>query len=123
MVVAPACGALSSIVRRPVPTTLYQLVLQFRGETIPSLDDLIELEDQVVVLLGDSAEVDGHDYGNGEANIFILTSDPHASLGQVLPYLRAQHSSSGMLAAFRAVNGDSYSVLWPSTFQGTFSVL
>jgi len=37
---------------------------------------MIALEEDLIEKLGDSADVDGHDMGSGERNIFIFTSDP-----------------------------------------------
>ncbi len=57
----------------------YQLVLQFRGDTLADYDAMIALEDRLREELTHSANVDGHDCGAGEANIFIFTSDPKAT--------------------------------------------
>jgi hypothetical protein len=53
---------------------MHQLVLQFATNSVRDYDDLVALERQLVAELGES-EVDGHDMGSGEANIFILTAD------------------------------------------------
>jgi hypothetical protein len=47
----------------------YQLVLQFRGDSLADYDQMIALEDRLIEDLGHSAGVDGHDCGSGEANI------------------------------------------------------
>jgi hypothetical protein len=57
----------------------YQLVIQFAADTIPDYDALIAMEHQLTDTLGDGF-VDGHDMSCGEANIFILTSDPRDTL-------------------------------------------
>lgn len=54
-----------------------QLVLQFRGGSLSDFDLLISLEDKLIAALGDSADVDGHDIGSDETNIFIFASDPN----------------------------------------------
>jgi hypothetical protein len=54
-----------------------QLVLQFATtEGLDSYDKLIRFEKTLIPVLGKSAEVDGHDFGSSEINIFILTEDP-----------------------------------------------
>jgi len=53
----------------------YQLVLQVRGESLSDFDAMMNLEQELAVELDDIAEVDGHDMGCGEINIFILTSN------------------------------------------------
>jgi hypothetical protein len=45
-------------------TALFQLVLQFDCESPEALDAIVEIEEQLISLLGESAEVDGHDIGN-----------------------------------------------------------
>ena len=54
----------------------YQLTLQFRGDSLGDYDAMVALEDELTEQVGDSAEVDGHDCGSGETNIFIFTPDP-----------------------------------------------
>jgi hypothetical protein len=57
-----------------------QLVLQFTtDEDLGSFDNLIGFEEALSSLIGETAEVDGHDFGSGEMNIFILTDDPVAT--------------------------------------------
>ena len=51
-------------------------MLQFRGDSRGDYDSMIALEDELIAELQGLAKVDGHDMGSGEANIFILTSDP-----------------------------------------------
>ena len=57
-----------------------QLVLQFKPWADRGIDDLVALEDALLLVLGDEAVVDGHDAGSDEANIFIRTRDPLATL-------------------------------------------
>jgi hypothetical protein len=51
----------------------YQLVLQFQAESVQQFDELAVLEDLLVENLPSHSVVDGHDFGSGELNIFILT--------------------------------------------------
>ena len=39
----------------------YQLVLQFRGDSLEDLDSTVALENELIEEFGDSADVDGHD--------------------------------------------------------------
>ena len=65
---------------RPLDLAMdYQLVLQFRGDSLGDLDATVALEDELIEELGDAADVDGHDVGSGETNIFIFTFDPAAA--------------------------------------------
>ena len=54
----------------------YQLVLQFTADSMEDFDRLVALEDKLIEEMDDVATVDGHDFGSGEFNIFILTDDP-----------------------------------------------
>ena len=65
----------------------YQLVLQFPGDTLADYDALIAVEELLIVALAGSAEVDGHDCGAGETNLFVRTGDPRASFAQALAVL------------------------------------
>ena len=101
---------------------MYQLVIQFRGDGMPTLEALIHLEDQFLDTLGETADVDGHDIGDGEANIFVMTADPDAALARVLPILKAERSFPKVRAAYRHIEGETYTVLWPADFYGKFTV-
>ena len=63
-------------------TMKYQLVLQFAASSTEDFDRLVALEDRMIGELDDLATVDGHDFGLGEFNIFILTDDPAESFGK-----------------------------------------
>ncbi len=100
---------------------MYQLVLQFRAATV-DFDDLVAIEDELLAAVEPSAEVDGHDFGSGEGNIFILTDDPAATLEIVLPVLRNLSRDRDATVAYRTLEGDEYTVIWPTDFKGGFSI-
>jgi hypothetical protein len=81
----------------------YQLTLQFRGDSLGDYDAMVALEGELTEQVGDSADVDGHDCGSGETNIFIFTPDPAA------PFQRL-------------VDGERYTVIWPEGSQREFRV-
>ena len=99
----------------------YQLVLQFRGDSLADYDAMIALEDRFIEDLGLSAKVDGHDCGSGETNIFIFTSDPAATFEKVRRTLQREGRLQATTAAYREVAGESYTVLWPEG-QTEFSI-
>ena len=99
----------------------YQLVLQFAAGTLADYDALIALEQQLVDTLGDNS-VDGHDMGLGEANIFIVTSDPQNTFRQLAPVLVRSGRMAAVTAAYRRADGDEYHVLWPENSSRPFSV-
>jgi hypothetical protein len=54
----------------------YQLALQWPASSIKDCDAMIEIEDTLTNHLSKNCEVDGHDVGSGEVNIFIHTDNP-----------------------------------------------
>lgn len=91
-----------------------QLVLQFAtAESLDSYDKLIRFEDALIALLDGQAHVDGHDFGSGEMNIFILTQDPVATFALVQQTAVPTRPSQEMKAAYRPLDGEDYVCLWP----------
>jgi len=101
----------------------YQLVIQIRGDSLSDYDEMVELEDELITELGDSAEVDGHDVGSGETNIFILTNDPLTSLRHSLPLLERRRALVNVRAAYRLVEGERYTVVWPEGSTEDFRIV
>jgi hypothetical protein len=100
----------------------FQLVLQFPASSLADYDALVALESQLQDGLGESANVDGHDMGAGQANIFIITHDPEAAFRRVLPLLQSAGRLDDCTAAYRETAGAHYRVLWPKNFTGDFTV-
>ena len=91
-----------------------QLVLQFKtGEDLDSFDRLIRFEEELLALVGKAAEVDGHDFGSAEMNIFILTEDPIATFTLVQQTDESVRPGGQMKAAYRLLNRADYVCLWP----------
>lgn len=99
----------------------YQLVLQWDSSSKSDYDSLLELEDQLANDLSEGHEVDGHDFGSGEMNIFILTEDPRKAFEEVKRLVGSTSLGRGMRAAFREEAGDEYTILSPRDLK-TFSV-
>lgn len=76
-------------------------------------DGVIEIEDILIESLGDEAELDGHDIGSGEMNIFIWTSDPRAAFAVAQAALAANRLWEDVRAGFREEAEDTYTALWP----------
>lgn len=101
----------------------YQLVLQFRGESLQDFDALVALEDRLIAELGTSAKVDGHDFGSGTGNIFIFTSDPDITFWRARQLLQREGRLQSVTAAHRPVHGNDYTVIWPKDCKTAFSIL
>ena len=100
----------------------YQLVLQFAAFSMDDFDRLIALEASLIEELDGFATVDGHDFGLGEFNIFILTDDPTESFNKAHRVVTNQEIPNAMRSAYRQVEGEDYLPLWPSSLR-EFKVL
>jgi hypothetical protein len=100
----------------------YQLILQFRGSSLEDYDTMVAIEEDLISDLGDTARVDGNDLGSGEANIFIFTSDPKETFRQAMPALERSGRLQHVKAAFRVVECDIFTVIWPDGCQESFTV-
>ena len=99
----------------------FQLVLQFNGDSLSDYDAMVTLEDELIQELGDTADVDGHDIGSGQTNIFIVTSHPESTFGRAKAVLERSQLLGAVTAAYRPATGESFTVLWPAHRQ-EFSV-
>jgi len=92
----------------------YQLVVQFPENTNYDLGWLIEIEDKLIEILRDS-EVDGHDIGSREMNIFILTDTPIKTFETVKNILKNYDSAlEDIKIAYRDINDEQFCCLWPT---------
>jgi hypothetical protein len=99
-----------------------QLVVQFPLKaTFPDrseLDTAIALEERLEQLSNGAFEIDGHDAGAGEINIFIITDDAATTLDSIRSELPNDQS---WRAGFRDLDSDDYSPLAPNGLA-TFEV-
>ena len=104
----------------------YQLVLKFQGDDEETIDQVIELEDQLIEALNGStlAEVDGHEPGEGVTHLSLLTKNPSKIWEKIEPLVEAAASENLeiMAVAYRQTDGDDYTVLWPTDYEGEFEV-
>jgi hypothetical protein len=100
---------------------MYQLVLQLPTDSV-DYDELVAIEEELLAAVKAPAVVDGHDFGSGEGNIFILTDTPSETLESVLPVLRSRSCERDATLAYRTLGGNLFTVIWPKGFKGEFSV-
>jgi hypothetical protein len=79
------------------------------------------MEDVMNDALESYATVDGHDFGSGEMNIFVLTDRPTETFEQVEAALRSHQRWSELRAAYREDVGETYTVIWPPN-ANSFSI-
>ena len=101
----------------------YQLVIQFpiREATAEDFDRLIMIENELGIILGKQHNVDCHDLGSGEMNIFIHTNDPNKAFGLAKNVLSDKELNT-ISAAYRKTEDEKYSVIWPENFNGEFRI-
>jgi hypothetical protein len=102
-------------------TKKYQLVLQFDAGSMNDFDSLVGFESELDKHLEGLAEVDGHDFGSEEFNIFLLTDEPHRTFESSYRFLTAKGIPNYMRAGYREIEGEKYVVLWPHDLKD-FSV-
>ncbi|KQV54991.1 MULTISPECIES: hypothetical protein [unclassified Duganella] len=100
----------------------YQLVLQVPADSLEGFDALLEFEDRLISELAGAGDVDGHDFGSGEINFFIITANPNLAFERCVDLLSHVGLLHHVVAAYRSLNSDEYSVVWPKTFHGEFNV-
>ncbi|MEI7732921.1 MAG: ABC transporter [Verrucomicrobiota bacterium] len=93
----------------------YQLVLQWPASSIKDYDAMIEVENALVENLSTASDVDGHDAGSGEVNIFIRTDDPKRAFNEVKAILGTRDFWIDARVAYREVAGSEYTILWPKS--------
>lgn len=96
----------------------YQLVLQFQAQSMMDFDELIVLEDLLIENLPPHSEVDGHDFGSGEFNIYILTDEPTESFRTAEEMIGHYHPQQTLKAAYRELGQDNFVILWPPNLPG-----
>ena len=99
----------------------YMLVLQFSFSSLDDYDAMIQLEDDLERSLCRLAKVDGHDAGSGEMNVFIFTDNAQQTFGEA-EYVVKRSGLSLKAAAYRLVEGEEYTRLWPIGSTDSFIV-
>jgi len=72
--------------------------------------------------IGDHGNVDGHDIGSGEMNIFIFTEDPKATFERVKNIGSIPNHMNNLKAGYREVGEDDFVPLYPEGLDH-FSVI
>jgi hypothetical protein len=100
----------------------YQLVLQIKGDDCLDFDALVNLEDELQRLVEPIADVDGHDMGSGEMNIFVLTADPVATFERAKQLLSNASLLDKVGVAYRELRSEDFTIIWPESSTEDFVV-
>ena len=92
----------------------YQLVLQFSTEGPQDFEDLVNLEKLIAQGLPVDSDLDGHDMGSGEFNIFVLTDRPEECFRAAQNILQLHNGFRAFKAAYRQIGQDDFVSLWPA---------
>lgn len=91
----------------------FQVVLQWPADSLDDFDEMVRLENLLIAKLSRRSEVDGHDFGSGETNIFILTDDAHRVFQEIEGILSGHALWPKARVAYRHIDGVGYNVLRP----------
>ena len=101
---------------------MYQLVLQFPTGNKYGLEDLIFIEDKLREIFDHRIEIDGHDIGLEEMNIFIITAKPNMISGHCIDIINNINIIPLLGVGYRNVNCDEYKRIWPKDNKDKFIV-
>jgi len=99
----------------------YQLVLQLPVSKTTDFDLLLDLESRLIIGLRDNHNVDGHDFGSGEMNIFIHTGNPNQAFSEIRQLIDFDEFPNSQVA-YRNLEENGYTRLWPENCSESFSV-
>jgi hypothetical protein len=91
----------------------FQLILQFSAMRSQEFDALVALEEELMRSLSQIAEVDGHDCGAGEFNIFLRTDVPKEAFNVAKILIQHLRPKQQLRAAYRDMAKDELVILWP----------
>jgi hypothetical protein len=91
----------------------FELVIKFWRKPLPDEAVLSMLTSEFKSVLGDTAELDGHDVRDEEINLFVITDDPKRAFRRIKKVLEARGIDEGFSAASRLVGGAHFTSIWP----------
>jgi hypothetical protein len=96
-----------------MPERRYQLVIQLREENSRAFEDMLRLENALAAVLGDLVDVDGHDAGSGEINVFTFTDSPIVAFERMTAIPELARLLPRLRVAYRAVDAEDFETLHP----------
>jgi len=94
-----------------------RLVLQWCEPNLPHFDQLIAIEDSLIAAIGEYGEVDGHDAGAAECNIFIETHEPMNCFDVLRSVCGRESWFAALTAGYRRLDEQAYNPLWPTDMK------
>ena len=93
------------------------LISQLPGCSTKDLDELIEFEDAVIDCIGALGIADGHEFGSGERNIFVVTDQPESAYRCIKSVFESKRVMTDLKVAYRKAEGWEYKILYPPRLQ------
>jgi hypothetical protein len=91
----------------------HELVIQWPASSIDDYDEMVDIERTLIEKLAPGNEVDGHDAGSGEVNIFIFTEEPMRTFEEIKSLLGRHHVWPLARVAYRHLEATEYTPIWP----------
>ena len=95
----------------------YQLILQWPADSIKDYDNMLDVEESIIDAIGDLGDVDGHDFGSVEMNIFIFTDHPQMAFEKIKSVGLLTDHLSDIRVAYREVDKENYIILFPANLK------
>ncbi len=102
------------------PGREFELVIQFPlgGDDLAGFDAIAGFEEALEDWLASDSDVDGHDVGSGEMNVFVHTDDPVTTLQLIQLLLeRTGLGAAEYRAGFRRFGEDRFTPAWPAELE------
>jgi hypothetical protein len=99
----------------------YQLVMRF-PKASASAETLRALEIALGQDLAGTAQLDGHDTGARNVDLFIVTADPKSTFRRSKPALERLQLLDRVTAAHRLEGGSRFTVVWPLGYGRRFTL-
>lgn len=99
--------------RTPHPDHLYQVVIQFPATFFPDQTSIEAFGERIAECMPRTHEYDGFDHGSGTTNYFLYSNTPNAILTNFRKYLGTNKVEKKVRIAYRSVDHDIWTNLWP----------
>lgn len=91
-----------------------QLVLQWCEPNLPDFDQLIAIEESLIAVIDQYGEIDGHDVGAGQCDIFIETHEPMICFDALRLACGGESWFATLAAGYRRLDEQAYKPVWPA---------
>jgi hypothetical protein len=91
----------------------HELVIQSLASSIDDYDEMVKIENMLIEKLAPGDEVDGHDAGSGEVNIFIFAEEPMRTFEEIRSLLCRHDVWPLARVGCRHLEATKYMPIWP----------